>query len=128
MPLKFTNHTDEGYLEVTYVHPVTDEVFLKDWETFLESDEWIPLPVVFSNLTEAGTSSVTGDTLITHFEYASRKYRERGISTVTDVIFAPKDLQYGIARMFKAYSKKSPETVQIFRDRDKAIQWLKENK
>ena len=40
-------------------------------------------------------------------------------------IAAPQDLAYGLARMYEAYAGQLPIELNVFRSREKALQWLK---
>ena len=39
-------------------------------------------------------------------------------------IIAPDDLPFGLGRLYEAYSDESPETTSVFREIDKAFEWL----
>ena len=46
---------------------------------------------------------------------------------VKSAVFAPGDLPFGLSRMFQAFVEGSKNSFEVFRDREKAFEWLEQS-
>ena len=46
---------------------------------------------------------------------------------VKSAVFAPGDLPFGLSRMFQAFVEGSNSSFEVFRDREKAFEWLEQS-
>jgi len=87
-----------------------------------------PTALVLWDMSQADESKVTPDIL----QRFVRKSAELGVRRQggRTAVFAPKDLQYGFARMSEAYTEieSAPFIFRVFRSRQKALQWLTSDK
>ncbi len=90
----------------------------------MRGDEWKPTMLELVDLTDADLSRVTADGLADLAEAVSAEFEKAGISVSKTAVYSSVDLPFGLARQYEAYTFESPETVQVFRDRDAALRWL----
>lgn len=53
-----------------------------------------------------------------------KQYHSKRSERTKTAIVAPHDLYFGLARTYELISDESPEEVMVFRDVDKALEWL----
>ena len=59
-------------------------------------------------------------------EFASFVERSRAVGRGRAAVLAPSDLEFGLSRIYQAYSEDSPVEVRVWRDYDEAWSWLLE--
>ena len=125
MPITFSRNDDEGYLEIRYKGQISDSELLNAYKSFFSSDEAIPILNDLTDLSEADLTNLSSGAIQELADYITRSYKESGISSLKTAIYAPDSLRYGLSRMYATISYDTPQHIQIFRDREEAIQWLK---
>ena len=88
-----------------------------------EDDGWNPDFDVLVDIREADLKNVTSDGLKTLQRVIAGQMQglERQPKTA---VLASHDAQFGLGRMYEAYTAESPENVQVFRDPQQALSWL----
>ena len=76
------------------------------------------------DLSDADMSQVTPEGLAGLADEIIQVFEEYNVTTYKTAVFSPHDLPFGFARLYEAYTFESPETVQVFRERDEALNWL----
>lgn len=76
------------------------------------------------DLSEADVSNVTADGLVSLAMTLADLFERDGIELYKTAVYSPEDLPFGLSRLYEAYTADSPESVQVFRDRDEALSWL----
>ena len=51
-------------------------------------------------------------------------FTRSGIESIKTAVYSPGDTTFGLGRVYEVWSDASPELVNVFRDRQKAINWL----
>ena len=103
---------------------VTDDDILDQYLRFYRGRDWEHSILELVDLSDADMRQVTAQGLAAVAEALGNYFEESGISNVRTAVFSPKDLPFGMGRIYEAYAEKSPESVQVFRDRDEALRWL----
>jgi len=127
MPISFTRNDDDGYLEIKYKGQISDSELLNAYKSFFSSDEAIPVLNDLTDLSEADLTNLSSGAIQELADYITRSYKESGISPLKTAIFAPDSLKYGLSRMYQTISYDTPQHMEIFRDREEAIQWLRQS-
>ena len=70
----------------------------------------------FSN----GANLTTGDVQMT-----ARHAKEIPMPPGRVAIVAPKDITYGVFRMYEVFRNEEPVSLRVFRDENEAVEWLK---
>ena len=74
------------------------------------------------DFSEASLAPVSTEDILKIVEFSVRNVESRELSKVA--IVAPRNLEYGVSRMFQSYGGKLPFDVSIFRAMDEALAWL----
>ena len=125
MPITFSRNDDEGYLEIKYKGQISDSELLNAYKSYFGSDEAIPVLNDLTDLSEADLTNLSSDAIQKLAEYITRSYKRSGINSLKTAIYAPDSLKYGLSRMYEAISYETPQHIEIFEDRQAAIQWLR---
>jgi hypothetical protein len=75
------------------------------------------------DLRRTDSSARSGEALRSIAAYVQRQYKDRDVAPKTAVV-APRDVSFGLARMYQAYSDLVPGEVVVFRAADAALAWL----
>ena len=74
------------------------------------------------DFTEADLSLLTSDTIQAMAQY-SRKF-PKGINDVKVAIAVKRDLEYGLSKIFQAFSSQAKTNIEIFRSLEEAEEWV----
>jgi len=128
MPIIFTVNPGDSYFVSQYKGAITNRSVLDDYKSFYASGEWIPGTNELVDLSEADLSSFTSSEIDALADNIKSFYIENNVTSVKVAIYAPETLKYGLSPMYDAFSYGSPEEIEIFKDRQKAIQWLSKDR
>ena len=78
---------------------------------------------VIWDMTKADLNALSADHLIGIVDHISTHIKSRG-SDYKIAIVAPKDINFGISRMFKSYGGELPISINILRNIDEAFNWI----
>jgi len=124
MSIEFTVEGTGGFFTARFVGGVTDEELINAYTQFFEGDEWCPGMNELVDHSEFSGNLFTTEGLQRVARFAEQHYQQHGVSAVKTAIFAPRDLPFGLSRIYEALTRKSPETVMVFRQRQNAVDWL----
>ena len=124
MPVSFSVDQNEGYFTSHYTGTIHDPDLHLAWKQFLDGDQWVPGLNELADLSESDLSKVSTGAIKQLALYVKHTYESRGIKTRV-AIYAPADLPFGLARVYDTWATDSPETIRVFRDREKAVEWLR---
>ena len=125
MPITFSRNDDEGYLEIKYKGQISDSELLSAYKSYFSSDDAIPVLNDLTDLSEADLSNLSTEAIQELADYIIRLYEKSGITSLKSAIYAPDPLQFGLSRIYHTISAETPQDMELFRDREKAIQWLR---
>ena len=108
-------HTVEGR--------VTNKEFIETFKATLQHPDFQPGMGGFCDLRNGELGHLTGDDLYNLAYSLLQQNEERGPTHKLALVVAD-DLNYGLARMYSAYTENSPVEVRVFRDTAEAISWL----
>lgn len=103
---------------------MTDDELLNSFIAFYESKQWLPGMNELTDLSEGDASQITTDGLKRLAITTEQIFRNNGIKFSKTAVYAPKDLSFGLSRMYEIMIDESPENFHVFRDIDKAKSWL----
>ena len=126
MAITFSPNQQEGHYLNKLTGGVTDVELLNSYKNHYEDDKWIPSLNELVDLSEADMTKITSDGLRALSVYIKNLFVERGISDYHTSVYAPGNVQFGIARIYDAMTEDSPEIVRVFRQLSDATLWLKE--
>jgi hypothetical protein len=124
--MTFSRHREEGYFVIKLTGQVTDAELLDSYAGHYESPDWTPQLKELVDLSEVDAVRVTTGGLRKLSSYIERLLVERGVTSLQTAVYAPRDLPFGLSRVYEAMAEASPETVRVFRRLDEAKAWLEE--
>ncbi len=122
MPIAFD--IADHYVLVTYKGQITDVEFFTAWKDFYGGDQWISGMNELNDLSNADLSEATTKGIRTAADYAKTIHDKHG-KTFKVALYAPKALQFGIARVYGAIGVETLGTPKVFQNIQKAMDWLK---
>lgn len=125
MPITFVMNHDDGYLEINYKGQISDSEVLIAYESYFNSNDAISASNDLTDLSEADLSYLSKDAIQELSDYIISLYNKTGITSLKTAIYAPESLQFGLSRMYETLSFTTPQDIKVFKDREKAIKWLK---
>ena len=128
MPIEFKVFRKENYFISTWSGKVTDSEAIKIFKAFYTSPEWVPSMHELADLSQFDFSSISPEGLINMAKVNQMMLEEHNVTNIKTAVYTPHDLQFGMARIYEAWSADSPETVQIFRELHAAEAWLTNKK
>lgn len=123
MPVTFKVNTNSGYFVATWLGNITDTELLTAYKDFIASGEWFPGLNELTDLSQTNFDYITSTGLKDLGEYAEQIYLDNNVSVKT-AAYCPKDLPFGMTRIYQSMSDDSPENVKIFRELHAAESWL----
>ena len=102
---------------------VPDDEFLAFYNSFFESDAFKPPMNILVDLRETSSSSRSPEALLRFAESGKAKLADITASTKVAVV-APKDLSFGLARLYEVLSDSVDWNFVVFRAMDAALAWL----
>jgi len=123
MPIKFTIYEEHKVFVSHWVGVIVDSEILPAYRALYAKEQMTHEFNKLSDLRKADVLNVTSETLHHLSSFVASYYAGKGVQPKTAVI-APKDLAYGLARMYELTSGNSPEIVMVFRNPNEAIKWL----
>jgi len=124
MSITFTVNNKDKYFTSFFKGLVTDDELLNSFIAFYESEQWLPGMNELTDLSEGDASQITTDGLRKLAVFTEQIFRKNEVEFSKTAVYAPKDLAYGLSRMYEVMIDESPENFQVFRDIDKAKRWL----
>ena len=114
----------EGNVAI-FVHTgrVADDEFLTCYKSFFEGDAFKPPMNILVDLRETNSSSRSPEALLRFAEFVRAKPADSTASIKVAVV-APKDLSFGLARMYEILSDSVHWNFVVFRAMDAALAWL----
>ena len=126
MPIIFSMNHDDGYLEIKYKGQISDSEVLSAYKSYFSSDDSIQVSNDLTDLSEADFTNFSNDAIQELAVYITRSYKKTGIISLKSAIYAPDSLEFGLSRMYEILSSETPQDIKVFKDREKAIQWLRQ--
>ena len=129
MPITIVKNHEAGYFVSHYKGAITDADLLNDWKSIFDSGDWMPDTNELADLSEADLSSLTTDGIRALADYFISMSTENNVTSMKKTaIYAPKTLNFGLARMYGVFAFESSQNIEIFYKREEAIQWLRNDK
>jgi hypothetical protein len=123
VPIRHQIRRDLGLAVSIHIGIVTDQEFLDSYEALFNDPDY---DLNFSRLVDlrkTDSSSRSSEALRAIAALVRRRYE--GVETAPKTaVVAPRDLSFGLARMYQALSELVPGDVVVFRSVDAALAWL----
>ena len=124
MSIRFEIDPTGGWVYSYWTGEVTDEEIVERYVDFLGDVELASTVHELSDVSDADLRLVTVDGIAELAELTEAAYIDAGVNSYKTAVYSPNDLPFGLARVYEAHTANSPESVQVFRDRQEALRWL----
>lgn len=124
MPITFTVNNTDRYFVSSFKGIVTDDELVNSFVEFYESEQWTPGMNELTDLSEGDASLITTDGLQKLAIATEQIFVKNEVKYSKTAVYAPKDLAFGLSRMYEVMIDESPEHFRVFRDIDEAKRWL----
>ncbi|MBN1832414.1 MAG: hypothetical protein JW896_09910 [Deltaproteobacteria bacterium] len=123
MPITYRTYPEHNLVIIKHEGRIDDDEFLAFYKGLYQGDTSIASMNHLVDLREADSNPRSPDVL---HQFASfMKSSFEGLTTHPKVaVVAPKDLSFGLARMYEAFADSVPWDFVVFRDIDSALTWL----
>ena len=123
MPIFHRVYTEHNLIVLVHMGRIPDEEFLEFYKKLYESDISIARMNHLVDLREADSSPRSSNVLHQFADFMQSSLE--GLTTGPKVaVVAPKDLSFGLARMYEAFADTIPWNFTVFRAIDEALTWL----
>lgn len=123
--MSITYFTRQEYKLIIIVHSekVTDDEFLSFYTKLYNSQTFDPSVNMLVDLRETNSALRSSEVLHMFADFVKRRLED--VSTRPKVaVVAPKDLSFGLARMYEAFADSVPWNFAVFRAMDAALAWM----
>jgi len=124
MPITFHFKPESKLIICVHTGRVPDDEFLVYYQSMLDSDSFATDMNLLIDLRQTDSSPRSGQALIQFAEFAKSKLAEAHTYPMVAVV-APKDLSFGLARMYEFFADSIPWDFVVFRSVDTALAWLR---
>jgi hypothetical protein len=123
MAISHKVYTKHEIVFSSWVGTITDADILEAYKKLYEDERWKP---GFNEIVDGRNAQPGGVTIdgLRQLEKLVERYTAGKCEGFRTAIIAPKDLSYGLGRLYEALSENSPESVRVFRDPGEALKWV----
>lgn len=123
MPIESCIRPEHNLAVVVHAGKVPDNEFLSFYKSFFGSGAFKAPMNILVDLRETNSTARSPEALLRFAEFVQAK--PSGITASTKVaVVAPKDLSFGLARMYETLSNSVQWNFVVFRAMDAALAWL----
>jgi len=123
MPIHFDFMTDYNLVVCRQVGNIDDQEFLGAYRSLFESGRFDPTMDLVVDLRRADSSNRSQEA-IQEFAGYLKKWMQKTDKRSRVAVIAPRDVSFGLARMYEAYADSAHKDFTVFRDEDTAVEWL----
>ena len=123
MPITYRLRSDEKLVILVHRGIVTDEEFLSFYRTIYEDNRFDKSFDLLVDLRQTESASRSAEALSEFAEFIRNHFSNTTAGPKVAVV-APKDISFGLARMYEALSGDVPFAFAVFRTSDEALSWL----
>ena len=124
MPISFCFRPEHKVLICSHIGTIGDEEFLNSYTSLLENDRFAETMNLIIDLSRADSSERSQLVLQSFAIIAKERFQDIRTKPMIAVI-APKDVSFGLARMYETFADMIPWDFAVFRTAGKALAWLR---
>jgi len=122
MPIRVSVDETRGLVEMAVAGELTKSELVKTMDRYFR-EPYSTLPLGLFDLSDVTFMDISGDSVRDAARRAAQHVDSR-LEGGKLAIVAPRDVLFGMARMYEILRADSPVEVQVFRGRDEAESWL----
>ena len=123
MPIIFDFKPEYNLVVSRQVGAIDDEEFLTSYRSLFEGDRFKPSMNLLVDLRQADSSKRSKEA-IQIFARFFKEWMQKAAEKSSVVVIAPKDVSFGLARMYEAYSESDRIDFTVFREMAAALERL----
>ncbi len=123
MPITYSTHPEHNLIILVHTGIIPDEEFLTFYKGLYQSDPSFTSMDHLVDLREADSSPRSSDVLHKFADFM-QPFFESLTTRPKVAVVAPRDLSFGLARMYEALADAIPWDFTVFRNTDTALAWL----
>jgi hypothetical protein len=123
MPVKITKKPEFNIIILEHIGKIPDSEFLSFYKSFFESSNFNPSSNLLVNLVKTDSTIRSSEAVYQLANYFRQKYKDTDTHPKIAVI-APKDVSFGLARTYEAFTDSIPGEFVVFRDETAAMAWM----
>ena len=123
MPITFHFKLETKLIICVHTGKVSDDEFLISYKSMFESDLFTTGMNHLVDLSQADSSPRSRDVLNQFANFVKLKFADTSTYPKIAVV-APKNLSFGLARMYEVFADSIPWDFAVFRAADAALAWL----
>lgn len=123
MPISFRFRPEAGLITCVHTGQVPDSEFLTSYRELFGSESFSTSTNLLVDLSDTDSSSRTRDTLERFASLVELRFKD-AVGAPMVAVVAPKDLSFGLARMYEAFAESVPWKFAVFRSAGDALDWL----
>ena len=123
MPVIFDFKSEHNLVICRHFGTVDDKEFLNSYRSLFESGRFDPSMDLVVDLRRADSSKRSQEAIREFAEYLKR-WMQKTEKKSRVVVIAPRDVSFGLARMYEAYSESAHIDFTVFREADAALESL----
>ncbi len=123
MPIIFDFKPEYNMVVCRQVGAIDDEEFLTSYRSLFEDHRFKPSTKLLVDLSQADSSQRSQEA-IQGFARYMKEWMQKTEEKSRVVVIAPRDVSFGLARMYEAYSESPQIDFSVFREADAALEWL----
>jgi len=123
MPVIFDFKPEHNLVVCRQVGTVEDEEFMSSYRSLFEGGRFDPSMDLVVDLRLADSSRRSQEA-IREFAAYLKEWMRKTDKKSRVVVIAPKDVSFGLARMYEAYAESAHRDFTVFREADEALEWL----
>ncbi len=124
MPIEYHVRPEHNLAILLHVGTVPDDQFLTFYKSLFGGDQLDKSMNLLIDLRQTDSSPRSSEVLRRFAEFVQVQFTDPAVSPKVAVV-APKDISFGLARMYEAFAKSVPWDFVVFRDMDAALEWLR---
>ena len=123
MPISYQINKQESLIISRHDGEISDKELIDTYDGLFQNDDAKKCLKILVDLRATMSTERSADALRTIADRV-RIFHGNSPERTKTAIIAPRDLSFGLSRMYEAYSDEDHEEVMVFRDAQKALHWI----
>ncbi len=123
MPISFKFFEEHELFLSKWVGDISDSDLLQSYKQLFDSERYKPGFHEITDTRDANIAGITSKGLYRLSALVDQRLSGKAKEFKTAII-SPKDLEFGMARIYEVFRDKSKENVMVFRNTESALKWL----
>lgn len=123
MPISFHFKPEYNVVICRHVGTIDDQEFINSYHSLFEGDSFDPAMDLVVDLRQADSSKRSQEAIQEFAKYL-KDWMQKTEKRSRVAVIAPRDVSFGLARMYEAYAEPAHREFTVFREENAALEWL----